>query len=108
MNSPSRVVFGTWITAVIALSCAYTGVLISFLTVPKTERAISSLYDLPKQKNYQWTFMKGSAHESLFLGDGAEQIYKTIGAPFLEDMSDLVTTNQKAIDQVLQGTHVYI
>ncbi|XP_069181977.1 glutamate receptor ionotropic, delta-1 [Procambarus clarkii] len=108
MNAASRVVFGAWITGVIALSCAYTGVLISFLSVPKTEKLIQSLHDLPSQEELKWTFARGSAHEALFLDKEADGIYAKIGSPFRSDHSGLASSNAQAVAMVLRGTHVYI
>ncbi|XP_071531472.1 probable glutamate receptor [Panulirus ornatus] len=108
MTSASRVVFGAWITAVIALSCAYTGVLISFLTVPRVYEAFSSLSGLPRQTELKWTFRRSSALASLFLGKASEGVYREVGAPFVTDESDLVSTDHEGVLKVLEGSHAFI
>ncbi|KAG7169900.1 Glutamate receptor-like 53 [Homarus americanus] len=97
MNSSSRVAFGAWITAIIALSCAYTGVLISFLTVPRVEQTFSSLHDLPYQSKLLWTFRHSSALATLFMDESAKGVYREVGAPFKTDDSDLVPTDQAGV-----------
>ncbi|XP_047495884.1 glutamate receptor ionotropic, delta-2-like [Penaeus chinensis] len=108
MSSPARVVFGGWIVGVIALTCAYTGVLISFLTVPRAENVVDGLYSLPRQSEFLWTFKRNSAHHSLFLGKDTTGIYAQIGAPFLGDEDGLVDANEEGIRKVLERTHVFI
>ncbi|XP_042888876.1 glutamate receptor ionotropic, kainate 2-like [Penaeus japonicus] len=108
MSSSSRVVFGAWIVGVIALTCAYTGVLISFLTVPRAEHVVDGLHSLPTQSDFQWTFRRNSAHHSLFLGKDSDGIYEQIGAPFVDYEDGLVDENAEGIQKVLDQTHVFI
>nr|XP_027220216.1 glutamate receptor ionotropic, delta-1-like [Penaeus vannamei] len=108
LSSPARVVFGAWIVGVIALTCAYTGVLISFLTVPRAENGVEDLHSLPKQSEFLWTFKRNSAHHSLFLGKDTTGIYAQIGAPFIGNEDELVDDNEDGIRKVLERTHVYI
>ncbi|XP_037789134.1 glutamate receptor ionotropic, delta-2-like [Penaeus monodon] len=108
MSTATRVVFGGWIVGVVALSCAYTGVLISFLTVPRVAKGVDSLQELALQSELQWTFRRASALENLFLNQDAKGVYRAIGAPFAESTEDLVTTDYNGVLQVLKGTHAFI
>ncbi|XP_047477878.1 glutamate receptor ionotropic, delta-1-like [Penaeus chinensis] len=108
MSTATRVVFGGWIVGTMALSCAYTGVLISFLTVPRVAKGVDSLQELARQSELQWTFRRSSALENLFLNQDAKGVYRAIGAPFAESTEGLVTTDYEGVKQVLRGTHAFI
>lgn len=114
-----------WCLIVVVFNYAYTGTLVSFLSVPKLKPIISSLEDLPTS-SLTLLVPKGTAFEAVFTvrhlqttyktvflnhlmitQEATEGIYKTLG-DILRSHAEQLTSEDVGPQRVLNGSSAFI
>lgn len=103
-SDSGRLIVGTWWMVVLVVVTTYCGNLVAFLTFPKMEKPINTVWQLiAKQNSYSWGY-KGNTYMEKYLMETDLPKYMKLNASGIIHPQ---ATNE-VIELVRAGKHVYI